>query len=72
MPKIILAFISTINTTSERLKLRNFIICRYFSFYENLKLRAQLSWAWKQFYNLGPVFFQSESMLYLKNTNMKT
>ena len=48
----ILTFISMINTTSERLKARNFFICLYFSFYEQLKLRAQLSWAWKKFYNL--------------------
>ena len=33
----ILTFISMINTTSERLKARNFFICRYFSFYELLK-----------------------------------
>ena len=29
-----------INTTSERLKARNFFNCRYFSFYEQLKFRA--------------------------------
>ena len=34
-----------INTTFERLKARNFFICRYFSFYEQLKFRAQLSLA---------------------------
>ena len=45
MPTIvgILTFISMIITTSERLKARNFFICRYFSFYEQLKFRAQLS-----------------------------
>ena len=45
MPSIvsILTFISMINTTSERLKERNFFICRYFSFYEQLKYRALLS-----------------------------
>ena len=45
MPTIvgILTFISMINATSERLKARNFFICRYFSFYEQLKFRAQLS-----------------------------
>ena len=55
MPTIIgiLTFISMINTTSERLKARNFLICRYFSFNEQLKFRAQLSWALKKFYNLG-------------------
>ena len=29
----ILTFISMMNTTSERLKARNFFICHYFSFY---------------------------------------
>ena len=45
MPTIvgILTFISMINTTSERLKARNFFICRYFNFYEQLKFRAQLN-----------------------------
>ena len=45
MPTIvgILTFISMVNTTPERLKVRNFFICRYFSFYEQLKFRAQLS-----------------------------
>ena len=41
----ILTFISMINTTSERNKARNFFICRYFSFYEQLKFHAQLSCA---------------------------
>ena len=39
----ILTFLSLINTTSERLKARNFFICWYFSFYEQLKFPAQLS-----------------------------
>ena len=39
----ILSFISMINTTSERLKARNFFNCRYFNFYEQLKFRAKLS-----------------------------
>ena len=39
----ILTFICMINTTSERLKARNFFICPYFSFYEQLKFHAQLS-----------------------------
>ena len=47
MPTIvgILTFISMIDTTSERLKgkARNFFICRFLSFYEQLKFRAQLS-----------------------------
>ena len=51
MPTIvgILTFMSRINTTSERLKSR---IGLYFSFYEQLKFHAQLSWAWKKFHNL--------------------
>ena len=55
MPTIvgILTFISMINTTSERHKARNFFICSYFNFYEQLKFRAQLSWACKKFYNPG-------------------
>ena len=45
MPTIvgILTFISMKNTTSERLKKRNFFICRYLIFYEQLKFLAQLS-----------------------------
>ena len=39
----ILTFISMINTTSERLEVINLFICRYFSFYLQLKFRAQLS-----------------------------
>ena len=35
-----------LNTTSERLKAWHFLICWYFSFFEQLKFRAQLSWAW--------------------------
>ena len=38
----ILTSISMINTTSERLKARNFFICWYFSFYEQLKFHADL------------------------------
>ena len=55
MPTIvgILQFISMINTTAKRLIARNFFICLYFSFYEQLKFCAQLSRAWKKFYNLG-------------------
>ena len=53
----ILTFISMINTATERLKTRNFYICRYFSFYEQLKFHAQLSWAWKSFVTSGPGLF---------------
>ena len=54
MPTIfgILTFINMINTTSDRLKVRNFFICWYFSFYKQYKIHALLSWAWKKFYNL--------------------
>ena len=47
MPTVvgILTFISMINATIERLNLRSFFICRYFSFYEQLKFRAQLNLA---------------------------
>ena len=47
MPTIvgILTFISVINTTSESLNANNFFIRRYLNFYEQLKFRAQLSWA---------------------------
>ena len=45
MPTIvgILTFIRMINTTSERLIARDFFICRYLSFHEQLKFRTQLS-----------------------------
>ena len=45
MPTIvgILGFMSMIDAVSERLKAINFFICRYFSFYEQLKFHAQLS-----------------------------
>ena len=45
MPTIvgILTFISMKNTTSERLKARNFFNCGYFSFYKQFQFRAQLS-----------------------------
>ena len=56
MPTIvgIFKFISMINTTSERLKARNFFIRRYFSLCGQLKFHAQLSCEPKKFYNLGP------------------
>ena len=55
MPTIvgILTYISTIKTTSERLKARNFFISRYFSFYEQLKFRAQLVEQEKRFITSG-------------------
>ena len=44
MPNIvdILTFICMINTTPVRLEARNFFICRYFGFYE--QLNCVLSW----------------------------
>ena len=55
MPTIvgILTLICMIISTSERLKAINFFICPYYSFYEQVKFRAQLSWARKKFYYLG-------------------
>ena len=54
MPTIVsfLTFISRIKATTERLKARNFLTFQYVSYYEQLQFRAQLSWAWKKFYNL--------------------
>ena len=45
MPTIvgILTFISMINTIYERFKAKNFFICWYFNFFEQLKFLAQLS-----------------------------
>ena len=45
MPTVvsISTFTSMINTTSERLKAKNFFTFRYFRFYEQLKFSAQLS-----------------------------
>ena len=38
-----------------------------FSFYKQLKFRAQLSWAWKKFYNLrGPGVQYSHRLGFLK------
>ena len=56
MPTIvgILTVISMINTTTERLKARNFFICPYFSFYEQLKFPFSVELSMKKFYNLGP------------------
>ena len=56
----ILTFISMINTTSERIKARNFRICGYFSFYEQLKFRAQLSWHEKSCITSRPGYVQAQ------------
>ena len=37
----------------HNIEARNIFIYGYFSFYEQLKFRTQLSWTWKKFYNLG-------------------
>ena len=50
----ILTFISIIKTTSERLKGRNFFICRYFSLYEQLK-SCSVELNTKSFITSGPV-----------------
>ena len=44
--------ISMINIISDNLNARKSFL-QHFRFYEQLKFHAQLSWAWKQFYNLG-------------------
>ena len=66
MPTIvgILTFISMVNTLSERLKARNVFIFRYFSFYEQLKVCTQLSWAKEQFYYLGTYVSRTGTCLY--------
>ena len=48
----ILTFMNMINTTSKSLKAGNVFILQHLSFYEQLKFHAQLSRAWKKFYNL--------------------
>ena len=53
----ILTFISMINTTSEILKARNFFICQYFSFYEQLKFHE------KSFITSGPELYFLETFL---------
>ena len=62
MPTIvgILTFISMMNTTSKRLKARNFFICRYFSFYEQLKFPE------KSFITSGPVLWVLNRIISLK------
>ena len=39
---------------------KNSWISWYFFTYEHLKFHAQLSWAWKKFYNLGARLFKSK------------
>ena len=66
----ILTYISMKNTTSERLKARNFFICRYFSFYEQLKFLAQLSWASKKFNNLRLWSRQTKKLFSINITDL--
>ena len=40
------------NTESESLNARKIFIFHIFTFSEQLKFRAHLTWAWKKFYNL--------------------
>ena len=71
MPTIvgILTFISMINKTSESSKERQIFIFQHFSFYEQLKFHAQLSWAWKKFKTSGPGLIQLiwDGPLYIKS-----
>ena len=62
----ILTFISVINIKSERLKSRNFFICRYFSVYEQLKFCAQLSEHDKCFITAGPDHFKIMTLMIQK------
>ena len=50
MPTIvdILTFISMINTTSERLKTRNFFICQYFSFFRAVEISCSVELSMKE------------------------
>ena len=50
MPTIvgILTLISMINTKSETLKACKICIFHHFTFYQQLKFHAQVSWAWKK------------------------
>ena len=56
MPTIvgILTFISRENSILGSSESEKSWISWYFHTYEHLKFHAQLSWAWKKFYNLGP------------------
>ena len=56
MPTIvgILTFMSRKNSILGLSEPKNIWISWYFHIYEHLKFHAQVSWAWKKFYNLGP------------------
>ena len=70
MPKTvgILTFTSMINTTSERLKARNYFICRYFSFYEQLKFVLSSVEHEKSFVTSGPGLLIPANRLAIVNT----
>ena len=65
MPTIvgILTFISIINTTSERLKSRNFFICWYFRVYKQLKFHAQSQKIhnFRVWFRKNRIFYMSEN-----------
>ena len=63
MPTIvgILTFISMLNAKSETMKARKVGIFQQFSFYEQLKFHAQLSWARKKFYNLENILLFAQA-----------
>ena len=48
----IITFIRRINTSDESLNTKNTYLFQRFSFYEQSKFYAQLSWAWKKLYLL--------------------
>ena len=55
----ILTFKNRINTTHESFKARKIFIFQHWSFNEQLKFHAQLSWAWKSFIISVPVLMPS-------------
>ena len=63
MPTIvgILTFMRGKNSILGISEPKNSLISWYLSTYEHLKFHAQLSWAWKKFYNLGPLSAESET-----------
>ena len=71
MPTIvgILTYISIMKKTSKMLKARNFFICTYVSFYEQLKFRAQLSWEWRACCITSELDFQHWLQVLIKTYN---
>ena len=64
MPTIvgILTFISMINTTSERLKARNFFYLLVFKFLRAVEISCSVDLSMKKFYNLGAWFDPGRSV----------